>query len=182
MKKSETKFRMFSVKFRDDGDGDTRKSELTEEKFDACFNEEESVFAENEKISEESVISWYASICRGAEKPLLYFRGRAGMDITDEDISLALQYWYKTGSKEVIKFNEKEFIDKAAVEKKILFCKRKIMDGHRFITTAGLNEDNLGNEVQLNIMTPSPCWIGTVSLPTASPASSTIRWDKHESC
>lgn len=109
------------------------------------------------------------------------------MDITDEDmdIALALQYWYKTGSKEVIKFNEKEFIDKAAVEKKILFCKRKIMDGHRFITTAGLNEDNLGNEVQLNIMTPSPCWIGTVSLPTASPASSTIRWDKHagyESC
>ena len=44
------------------------------------------------------------------------------MDITDEDmdIALALQYWYKTGSKEeeVIKFNEKEFIDKAAVEKK----------------------------------------------------------------
>ena len=78
------------------------------------------MFAENEKISEESVISWYASICGDAEKPLFYFRGRAGMDIIDEDmdISLALQYWYKTGSKEVIKFNEKEFIDKAAVEKK----------------------------------------------------------------
>ena len=145
------------------------------------------MFAENEKISEESVISWYASICRGAEKPLFYFRGRAGMDIIDEDmdISLALQYWYKTGSKEVIKFNEKEFIDKAAVEKKNSVLQRKIMDGHRFITTAGLNEDNLGNEAQLNMMTSSTCWIGTVPLPTASPASSTIRWDKHagyESC
>ena len=53
------------------------------------------------------------------------------MDIIDEDmdISLALQYWYKTGSKEVIKFNEKEFIDKAAVEKKILFCKGKSWTG-----------------------------------------------------
>ena len=109
------------------------------------------------------------------------------MDIIDEDmdISLALQYWYKIGSKEVIKFNEKEFIDKAAVEKKNSVLQRKIMDGHRFITTAGLNEDNLGNEAQLNMMTSSTCWIGTVPLPTASPASSTIRWDKHagyESC
>ena len=104
--------------------------------------------------SEESVISWYASICRGAEKPLSHFRGRAVMDIPDKDISFALQYWYKTGSKEVIKFNKKEFIEKAAVEKnKILFCKSRIMDGQRFITTAGLNEDNLGNEVQLNMMT-----------------------------
>ena len=79
------------------------------------------------------------------------------MDIIDEDmdISLALQYWYKTGSKEVIKFNKKEFIEKAAVEKnEILFCKSRIMDGQRFITTAGLNEDNIGNEVQLNMMTP----------------------------
>ena len=41
---------MFSVKFRDDGDGDTRKSELTEEKFDACFNEEESVFSERKSL------------------------------------------------------------------------------------------------------------------------------------
>ena len=106
------------------------------------------------------------------------------MDITDEDmdIALALQYWYKTGSKEVIKFNEKEFIERLQWRKKILFCKRILMDGHRFITTAGLNEDNLGNEVQLNMMTPSPCWIGTVPLPTVFPASSTIRWDKHESC
>ena len=49
------------------------------------------------------------------------------MDITDEDmdIALALQYWYKTGSKEVIKFNEKEFIDKAAVEKKNSVLQKK---------------------------------------------------------
>ena len=48
VKKSETKLRMFSVKFRDDGD--TRKSDLTEEKFDEYFYGEESEFDENEKI------------------------------------------------------------------------------------------------------------------------------------
>ena len=36
----------------------------------------------------------------------------------------------------------------------ILFCKSRIMDCQRFITTAGFNEDNLGSEVQLNMMTP----------------------------
>ena len=111
--------------------------------------------AEDEKISEESVNSCYAGICWSAEKPLSQFRGTADMDITDEDISLALQYWYKTGSREVKKFKKKEFIDKASVEKDgILCCKSRIMDRQRFITTAGLNEDNLGNKVQLNMMTP----------------------------
>ena len=58
------------------------------------------------------------------------------MDVTDDDISLALQYWYKTGSREVHNFNKKEFIEKAAVDKNgILFCRSSIMDGQRFITT-----------------------------------------------
>ena len=48
VKKSETKLRMFSVKYRDDGY--TRKSDLTEEKFDEYFYGEESEFDENEKI------------------------------------------------------------------------------------------------------------------------------------
>ena len=90
VKKSETKFRMFTVKFR--GDGDIRKSEIKEEKFEEFFNEEEFEFTEKEKLSEESVNFWNASICWGAEKPLTHFKGRAGVAITDEDISLALQY------------------------------------------------------------------------------------------
>ena len=81
---------MFTVKFR--GDGDIRKSEIKEEKFEEFFNEEEFEFTEKEKISEESVNFWNASICWGAEKPLTHFKGRAGVAITDEDISLALQY------------------------------------------------------------------------------------------
>ena len=48
VKKSETKLRMFSVKYRDDGD--IRKLDLTEEKFDEYFYGEESEFDENEKI------------------------------------------------------------------------------------------------------------------------------------
>ena len=66
------------------------------------------------------------------------------MNITDENISLALQFWYRVGNREVIKFNKKEFVEKAIVEKNgILFCKSRIMDGQRFITMAGFNENNL---------------------------------------
>ena len=36
----------------------------------------------------------------------------------------------------------------------ILFCRSRIMDWQRFIITGGLDEDILGNEVQLNMMTP----------------------------
>jgi len=44
-------------------------------------------------------------------------KGRADVHFTDEDISLALQYWYRKGSREVGKFNKRQFIEKAAVEK-----------------------------------------------------------------
>jgi len=33
-------------------------------------------------------------------------------------------------------------------------CKSRIIDGQRFITTAGFDEDNMGGEVQLNMRTP----------------------------
>ena len=70
-------------------------------------------------------------------------------------VSLALQYWYKMGSREVTKFNKKEFIDRAAVERNgILFCRSRIMDGQRFIITGGFNANGLGSEVQLDMMTP----------------------------
>ena len=96
----------------------------------------------------------YAGICRGAENPLSNNKGKADVHIKDEDISLALQCWYMTGSKEVVKFN-KEYVAKVTEEKNgILLCKSRIMDGQRFITTAGFDEDNLGGEVQLNMRTP----------------------------
>ena len=37
------------------------------------------------------------------------------MHITDEDISMALEYWYTKGTKEVIKYNKKEFLEKSTV-------------------------------------------------------------------
>ena len=102
VKKSETKFRMFSAKIGGEDDG--KMSKIGEEKLAEYFSEE-SEFAENERAFEESVASWSASICWGAEKPLTQFKGGVGVDIKDEDISMALEYWYKTGSREVTKFN-----------------------------------------------------------------------------
>ena len=60
----------------------------------------------------------------------------------------------RTGSREVVKFNKKEYVEKVTEEKNgILLCKSRIMDGQRFITTAGFDLDNLGGEVQLNMRT-----------------------------
>ena len=97
----------------------------------------------------------FMGICWGAEKPLTSFIGDAELDIDDEDISLALEYWYKKGSKEVVQFNKKEMVAKVAVEKEsILYCRSRIMDGQRFISAGGFEKNSLGLEVQLNMMTP----------------------------
>ena len=100
---------MFLVNFK--GDGDVKNQEVKEESFKKYFTEENSEFAEDEKTYEESVSDWFAGICWGAEKPLSNFKGRADVCITDEDINLALQYWYKIGSREVTEFNKKEFVE-----------------------------------------------------------------------
>ena len=45
---------------------------------------------------------------------------------------MALQYWYRTGSREVVKFNKKEYVEKVTEEKNgILLCKSRIMDHGR---------------------------------------------------
>ena len=76
-------------------------------------------------------------------------------DINNEDISDALNYWFKKGTEEVKHFNKKEMIVKIAVEKKgILFSRSRILDGQRFIMAGGFKHDSLGSEVQLNLMTP----------------------------
>ena len=74
----------------------------------------------------------YAGICRGAENPPSNNKGQADVHIKDEDISLPLQYWYRTGSREVVKFNKKEYVEKVTEEKNgILLCKSRIMDHGR---------------------------------------------------
>ena len=73
VKKSETKFRMFWVNFKNNGD--VRNFEVKEEFFDQYFTTENSEFAEDEKAYEESMSCWFAGICWGAEKPLTNFKG-----------------------------------------------------------------------------------------------------------
>ena len=97
----------------------------------------------------------FMGICWGSEKPLTNFIGDAELGIDDEDISMALEYWYKKGSKEVVQFNKKEMVARVAVEKNgILYCRSRIMDGQRFVSAGGFERNSLGLEVQLNMMTP----------------------------
>ena len=144
--KSENNFRMFVCR----NENDTESCNIHEENIFDIFINENSKFAEEEKSFEESMSNWFAGICGGAEKPLMRFKGTAELHIDDEDIALALEYWYKLGSKEVVKFNKKEFLMKAAVEKNgILFCRSRILDGQRFITTGEFKLDSLGMELQM---------------------------------
>ena len=76
-------------------------------------------------------------------------------EITEVDVSNALAYWYKKGSREVKNFNKPDLIARIAVERDgILYSRSRIMDGHRFIMAAGFNKTSLGKEVQLDLMTP----------------------------
>ena len=76
-------------------------------------------------------------------------------ELTEEDVSNALAYWYKKGSQEVKNFNKSELIARIAVERDgILYSRSRIMDGHRFIMAAGFNKISLGKEVQLDLLTP----------------------------
>ena len=69
-------------------------------------------------------------------------------EISDDDVSNALAYWYRKGSEEVKKFNKPEHIARIAVEKDgILYSRSRIMDGHRFIMAAGFNKTSIGKEV-----------------------------------
>ena len=75
--------------------------------------------------------------------------------LDDEDISDALAYWFSKGTNEVKNFNKKELVDKIAIEiNGILFNRSRILDGQRFVVTAGFNADSLGLETQLNLLSP----------------------------
>ena len=97
----------------------------------------------------------FMGICWGSEKPLANVKGDAQVDLKDEDIAKALEYWYKKGSAEVQEFNKKELVSRISVEKQgILYCKSRIMDGQRFISAGGFDVKSLGMKVQLDMMTP----------------------------
>ena len=122
--------------------------------------------AENSTMADENLVDFFlkedpelenqfAGISWGASKPLFSSREQVVMHITDEDISMALEYWYTKGTREVIKYNKKEFLDKSAVLRNgILFCRSRIMDCQRFITAGGFPKTTLGKELGLNFMTP----------------------------
>ena len=74
-------------------------------------------------------------------------------DISDQDVSCALKYWYTKASREVEEFYSKEIVSKLAVKKDgILFSRSRILDGQRFVTAAGFDAQSLGLEIGLNLM------------------------------
>ena len=95
-------------------------------------------------------------ICWGSE--------RSGQDdvsdkprchLSSDDVSRSLDYWYKTATKEVEHFVKPETVARVGIKKDgVLYCRSRIMDGQRFLATGGFNEQSLGLEVGLSLMTP----------------------------
>ena len=78
----------------------------------------------------------FANICWGSEKDETRSSGDVFVNLTDDDISLALNYWYKKGTAEVKQFNKSELVSRIAVERNgILFSRSRILEGQRFIMT-----------------------------------------------
>ena len=97
----------------------------------------------------------FADICWGSKNNLMRSTGDVFADLNDDDISLALEYWYKKGTHEVKQFNKPELVSRIGVERNgILFSRSRILEGQRFIMTGEFGKDSLGKEVQLDLMTP----------------------------
>ena len=83
------------------------------------------------------------------------FTGRCPEMLTEQDLSLSKEYFFRKGSQEVIEFNKESLVKKVTVKKDgVLFCRSRILEGQRFVITGGLENIDLGLDMQLNMMTP----------------------------
>ena len=68
---------------------------------------------------------------------------------------MSLEYLFKTATKEIKHFCKPEAIKKEAFERDdILFCRSRLLEGQRFLMTAGLEDKNFFHSSDLNMMTP----------------------------
>ena len=96
----------------------------------------------------------FLGVCWGAERPLLNMTGFNTVPLHDADLSRALEYLFTLATREVKQFVKKETVSRLAVEQDdILFCRSRLLDGQKFIITAGLEESGLAN-CNLNMRTP----------------------------
>ena len=71
----------------------------------------------------------------------------------DEDIFLAVQFWYISGDNEISRFIKKEFTEKSAMtEIGIQFGTNRVREGQMFPITKGFNEESLDSKVQLDVI------------------------------
>ena len=97
----------------------------------------------------------FVGLSFGVKKPGTQFKGKYHVQLSKEDVSWALQYLFTKGTNEVKMFNEKEFIDKIAIEKnQILFSKSRLLDGQRFKVAGGLENMDILDEFGICVWTP----------------------------
>ena len=107
---------------------------------------------------EKPVIKDYSDFSNfsiGVKKPGIQFKGKHFVELMSEDISWSLEYLFRKGSQEVLRFNKPEFIKKIAISKDgILFARSRILDSQRFKTAGGLEDLDTIKEFGIKMMTP----------------------------
>ena len=107
---------------------------------------------------EEPVIedySFFSNFSIGVKKPGLQFKGKHYVHLTKDDISWSLEYLFRKGTQEVLKFNKPEFVRKIAILKDgILFARSRILDSQRFKAAGGLEDLDIVKEFGIKMMTP----------------------------
>ena len=113
-----------------------------------------TVIGGNEKVVDTHRIK---ALGFGVKKPGIQFKGKNHVLITDDDISRSLEYLYKKGTEEVIKFNKPELVRKISIEKDgVLYSKSRILNNQRFQIAGGLENKNIlgQGEFGINVKTP----------------------------
>ena len=96
---------------------------------------------------------YFSNYSIGVKKPGIQFKGKFYVDLQDDDISWSLEYLFRKGSQEIIKFYKPDFIKKIAIKKDgILFAKSRILD--RFRAAGGLEDLDTVAEFGIKMMTP----------------------------
>ena len=93
-------------------------------------------------------VDQFAGLSFGAKKTGLNFKGKFYVNLSVEDTSMALNYFFRKGSEEVKMFNKPDLLKKISIEKDVvLYCKSRILDGQRFVEAGGLENSDIIKEM-----------------------------------
>ena len=111
------------------------------------------------KLLPVNVVSQFTGLSWTSDKVGDHDRAGTNSDtvvtLSDKDVTRALVHWYSKATVEVKKFIKPATLSKIAVEKDgILFCRTRILDSQRFLNAGEFDDDNIGQDLGISLLTP----------------------------